>query len=271
MSKLEKEKKPQKGKMASSTFDHPINKLSRGEVLWDDDCVEAMAEGKLPAAPVNWDKILKPVDPNVVKQDEEVRTCQEAIEKAVCPKCSRNPFQFFDDAAWASDGEEVKHCNVFCQGTESSPCSQCSEDSQTKNPPRKKTKQEKVTETNALVQAKGFHKEDFEGEEETPQKISADACKWCQLEPCIVDDEETEGKMIVDNLNAQEGSEMNNFRFALCRMCARQLGCVGERHILPRCVCLFIEANFVEAGEKRTGFKPKAMKKQRQRHGWQNE
>jgi len=77
--------------------------------------------------------------------------------------------------------------------------------------------------------------------------------------------------MIVDNLNAQEGSEMNNFRFALYRMCARQLGHAGERCILPRCVCLFIEANFVEPGEKRTGFKPKAMKKQRQRDGWKNE
>jgi len=64
-----------------------------------------------------------------------------------------------------------------------------------------------------LVQAKGFKKEDFEGE-------------GCQLDPCIIDDEESraEGKMIVDNLNAQEGSEMNNFRFALCRIHARRLG-----------------------------------------------
>jgi len=264
MSKENKKKKARVG----SIFDHPIPKLSRGDVLWDDDFVDDMAEGKQPTTPINWDKILKPIDENIIKQDEDVRTYEEAIEKAVCPKYSRNPFQFFDDATWTSDGEEVKHYNIFCQGTESSPCSQCSEDSRTKNPPRKKPKTEDANvkeakvKGNELVQAKGFNKNDYEGEETTPVKISADACKWCQLEPCIIDDEESraEGKMIVDNLNAQEGSEMNNFTFALYRMYARQLGYVGERYILPRCVYLFIENNFVVPGEKRTGFKQKTAK-----------
>jgi len=122
----------------------PSNQLTRGDVLWDDAFVDAMAEGKKPAEPINWDKILNPIDENVVKADVEVKTYTKAIEKittyedacekAVCPKHSRTPFKFFDDAMWTSDGEEVKHYNVFCQGTESSPCSQCSEDSQTKKP-----------------------------------------------------------------------------------------------------------------------------------------
>jgi len=54
---------------------------------------------------------------------------------------------------------------------------------------------------------------------------------------------------------------MKNFRFALHRMHARQLGYVGERCILPRCVYLYVEKHFVEPGEKRTGFKPKPQNK----------
>jgi len=58
-----------------------------------------------------------------------------------------------------------------------------------------------------LAQGKGFNKEDFERNKETHKKISADACKWCQLDPCVIDCEESvkEGKLIVDNPNAQEG------------------------------------------------------------------
>jgi len=243
----------------------PLNKLSRGDVLWDDDFVEAMTEGKKMEGKIDWDKILKPVDPNVIKEDGEVKmhtkaiekitSYQDAVEEAVCPKHNRNPFQFFDDASWTSDGMDVKHHNIKCQGAESSPCSFCSHESEVKTPPPKKTKHEEST----LAQAKGFNKEDFEGEEETPEKMSTDACKWCQLEPCVIDDEDSraEGKTIVDNLNSQEGTEMNNFRFALYRMFARQLGHVGERHILPRCVYLCVEKHFVVPGEKRTGFKPK--------------
>jgi len=234
-------------------FDHPLNQLTRGDVLWDDDFVDAMAEGKKPAEPIKWDKILKLIDKNVIKQDEEVRTCEDAIEKACCPKHRNKPFQFFDDATWTSDGEEVKHCNIFCQGTESGPCSQCSEDSQTENPPRKKAKP-----TNELVEAKGFRKEDHEGEEESPKKMPPNACKWCLLDPCIVDDEETveEGRMIVNNLIAQEAT-MKECRHPLCRMCAHHLGCTQKRWILPTCVCNWINEHFVKEGEERTGFKPK--------------
>ena len=166
-------------------FDHPLNQFSRGDALWDDEFVEAIAKGKKPAEPINWDKILKPIDKNVIQADVEVKTYTKAIEKitayldacekAVCPKHSKTPFKFFDDATWTSNGEEVKHYNSFCQGTESSPCSQCSEDSQTKNPPQKKAK----TNKNELVQAKGFNVDDFVGEEDTPKKVSAVVCKWC--------------------------------------------------------------------------------------------
>jgi len=82
-------------------------------------------------------------------KDEEARTHSDAMEMAVCPKCSSNPVKVFDDATWTSDGEEVKHYNICCQGTESSPCSQCSEDSQMKNPPHKNVKP-----TDELVQVK---------------------------------------------------------------------------------------------------------------------
>ena len=256
-----------------SLFAHPIQQLSRGDVLWDDDYVEAMAEGKKPAEPINWDKILKPVDEEIIKKDEVVRTYSEAIEKAMCPKYEYHPFKVFDDTTWYSDGEDVKHYNIKCLGTDSSPCSTCSNKKNVtkfdagvytpspspEKPPAKKPRQE----TSVFAQAAGFNKNDFEGEEESPQKISADACKWCQLEPCIIDDDESreEGKMIVDNLNSQQGTVMKNFRFALYRMHARQLGYVGERCILPRCVYLYVEKHFVEPGEKRAGFKPKPQNK----------
>ena len=256
-----------KNKKPHRLFSHPLNQLTRGDVLWDDAFVDAMAEGKKPAEPINWDKILKPIDENVVKADVEVKTYTKAIEKittyedacekAVCPKYSRTPFKFFDDATWTSDGEEVKHYNVFCQGTESSPCSQCSEDSQTKNPPNKKAKRN----PNELVQAKDFNVDDFVGEEDTPKKVSANACKWCLWDPCIVDDEEVreEGRTTVDNLNAQRAAgvalELDNYRFALYRMYARILGYKGKRYILPVCVQGYIDKHFVAPGEKRTGFK----------------
>ena len=241
-----------------SLFNHPIQQLSRGEVLWDDEYVEAMAEGRQPEGKTDWNRILKPIDPNAVK-DEKITTCDEACEKAMCPLYRERPLQLFDDATWTSDGEEVKHFNIRCLGTDSSPCSFCSHESEVKTPPAKKPKKE----TSEFAEAAGFNKHDYEGEEESPKKMSATACKWCQPDPCIIEDDESrgEGKMIVDNLNAQEGMEMNNFRFALYRMCAHQLGYVGLHHILPRCVHLFIEKNFVVPGQKRAGFKPKGKAK----------
>jgi len=108
-------------------FDHPLNQLIHGDVLWDNDFVNDMAEGKKPAEPIKWDKILKPINQCVINQDKEVRTYSESFEKAMCPKHHDDgqPFQLFDDATWCSDGEDVKHYNIRCLGTESSPYSKC--------------------------------------------------------------------------------------------------------------------------------------------------
>jgi len=249
-------------------FDHPLNYLSRGEAIWDDKYVEAMAEGKEPEGLIDWDKILKPIDVDVIKQDVEVKTYTKAIErittyedaceKAVCPKYQNNPFKFFDDAMWTSDGEDVKYYNIKCQGTDSSPCLFCSEeDNALKTPsPTPKAKRTK------LVQAKGFKLDDYEGKEDTSKKISANACKWCKLDPCILEDDEVneEGRVIIDNLNAQAQAgidlHLNNYRFALYQMYARCLGYKGDRYLLPICVQGYVDKHFVEEGKKHTGFKP---------------
>ena len=112
-----------------------------------------------------------------IKADEEIRTYSDAIEKATCPKYnySHNIFKLWDDATWYSDGEDVKHFNIKCLGTESSPCSFCS-DKSVKTPEKKKPE---------FAQAKGFNKDDFEGEEETPEKIPPNACKWCLRIPVL--------------------------------------------------------------------------------------
>jgi len=65
-------------KKPPSIFDHPLNQLSRGDVLWDDNYVDAMAEGKKIEGKIDWDKILKPVDPNIIKQDDKVKTCTKS-------------------------------------------------------------------------------------------------------------------------------------------------------------------------------------------------
>lgn len=248
--------------------------------MFSDDFVEAMAEGKKFALPKNlddiivevpdedddkgidWDAVLKPIPKEEIAKDEEIRTYQDAMEKAICPKCDKsNMFKVFDDATWTSDGEEVKHYNVYCQGTESSPCSYCSENEKvvykTPSPTPKPNRSE-------FAQAKGFNLSGFEGEEDTPEKKPAsgsEARKWCHRFPCLVDDEEVreEGKELVDNLNAQAlaGTELqlNNYRFALYRMHARVLGFRGKRYLLPVCVQAYVDKHFVEEGEKRTGFK----------------
>jgi len=91
-----------------------LNHLSRPEVLWDDEEFDAMAEGRKIEGPIDWDKILKPVDPNVIQEDEEVKTYTAAIEKAVCPmhNTKRNVFAFFDDVTLTSDGEKIKHHGI---------------------------------------------------------------------------------------------------------------------------------------------------------------
>ena len=263
---------------------HPLaecamNKIARGAAVFADDYVEAMAEGKKFPLPKNlddvvvdvddeddddddkgidWDAVLKPVPKEEIVKDEEVRTHAEAIQKAVCPKySSRNPFKVFDDATWCSDGEEVKHFNIFCQGTESSPCSYCS-DKDFKTPSPKKKKPD-------FAQAKGFRLEDYEGEEDTPRKMPAGviACKWCKWAPCMLenDDVNEEARTIVDNLMAQEeqGIDLHfkNYRYALYRMYARALGYRGERVLLPVCVQAYVDKHFSNKDEERVGFKPK--------------
>jgi len=244
-----------------------MNKVARGAAVFTDEHVEAMAAGKNVKLPKNLDDIVldvdddksgKPVPKELIATDEEVRTYSDAIEKAMCPKyeTKRNMFALFDDATWHSDGEEVKRFNVYCQGTESSPCSYCSEAYATppKNPP-KKTKDK-----NELVQAEGFNLAAYEGEESPPKKRSKNACKWCDLDPCIVDDNETmeEGRVIVDNLNAQKlqgvAIHLKEYRYALYKMHARALGFIGCRHILPNCVYNYINKHFSTKDEERTGY-----------------
>ena len=60
---------------------------------------------------------------------------------------------------------------------------------------------------NTIINSMG-RPEDFEGEEDTPKKVSANARKLCLWDPCIVDDDEVreEGWIIVDNLNAQQAA-----------------------------------------------------------------
>jgi len=253
-----------------------MNKIAQGTAVFTDEHVEAMAPGtdvKLPKnlddivddvddsgseEGINWDKILQPIPKEEIAKDDDARTHSEAIEKAVCPKCDtkRTCFAFFDDATWTSDGEEVQHYNIWCQGTESSPCSCCSESEKKTHTPVKKIRAQK------LVQAKGFNLNDFEGEEadSPPKKRSKCACRWCDREPCIVDDNETveEGRVIVDNLNAQKlaGVELNlkNYRHSLYKMHARALGYVGYREILPNCVHNYLNEHFSTKDEERTGY-----------------
>ena len=246
-------------KRVANVMDHPMAKISKGTAVFSDECVEAMAAGKNLPLPKRLDDVVVDVDSSDKEnEDEHIATHGDAVEKACCPKCNRNPFKFFDDATWTSDGEEVKHYNIFCQGTESSPCSQCSHDSQTKNPPRETPKPTK------LVQAKGFRLEDYEGEEDTPQKMPANGaktCKWCHWAPCILDNDEVndEARIIVDNLIAQEqqGVDLHykNYRYALYRMYARALGCRSERVLLPVCVQAHVDKHFSNKDEERVGFR----------------
>ena len=244
-------------KRVANVMDHPMAKIAKGTAVFSDEYVEAMAAGKNPPLPKRLDDIVVD-DDSSEKENEVIRTYCDAEEKACCPKYSNNPFKFFDDATWTSDGEDIKHYNIFCQGTESSPCSQCSHDSQTKNPPRETPKPKK------LLQAKGFHLEDYEGEEDTPQKMPANgakACKWCHWAPCILDNDEVndEARILVDNLIAQEkqGVELHykNYRYALYRMYARALGYRGKRVLLPVCVQAYVDKHFSNKEEERVGFR----------------
>jgi len=243
-------------------MDSAMSKVAKGTAVFSDEFAEVMATRKDVQLPKNLDDIVEDVE------KENIPETPEPTKKSrICPKyhTSAPVFKVFDDATWYSDGEDVKWYNIKCQGTESNPCSVCSDPQRvtrmkageftpSPTPPPKEVK---------FAKASGYNREDFEGEEETPEKISANACKWCQRDPCIVDDEEsrTEGCQLVDDLKENPEITMKNIRFEVYRMYARQLGYVGFRHILPRCVGLFIDEKFVEPGEERTGYKDKATKK----------
>jgi len=242
-------------------FDSPMTKVSKGTAVFSDDYVNSMAEGKMKGLPKNLDDIIVDVDK---ENDDPVPRCSkkmksysglDAQEMMLCPKyVKRNVFAVFEDASYYSDGE-LKHFNIKCQSTESSPCSYCETPSPSppKQPPEVK---------NEFAQAKGFDINDYVGEEETPKKISANACKWCHWDPCIMKNENVnqEGEVIVDNLMAQEEQgvqlEKKNYRCALYRMYARKLGYRGERVMLPVCVQVWIDKNFTDEGEQQTGFIP---------------
>ena len=269
--------KPLNKKRQGSFFDSPMTKIAKGTAVFCDEFANSMAEGKKVPLPKNlddtvvdvdkenvgidWENVLKPIPKEEIAKDEEIRTCQDAMEKAICPKHSKfNMFKVFDDATWTSDGEEAKHYSICCHGTESSPCSHCSDADKVHKAPSPEAKKPPVKK-NTFAQAIGFNAQDCEGEEDTPVKVSADACKWCKWDPCILEDDETneEARVTVDNLMMQEQQgiklEFRNYRCALCRMYARRLGCKGKRVILPVCVQCFVDKHFSEKDEERTGFK----------------
>jgi len=252
-----------------------MNKIARGAHVFLDDFVEAMASGKNVKLPKNLDDII---DDNVsdledIADEEKVAvsndkptTYADACERLHCPRYQRscNAFRLFDDATWYSDGEDVKRYNIKCLGTDSSPCSACSNKEVTRvkaglyTPSPSPTKPKKFA-----FDAEGFNKADYKGEEDTPKKVSADGCKWCKWEPCIMENDmvNDDAKDLVDNLIAQEKQGIaltyKNYRFALYRFYARALGYKGKRVLLPVCVQLFIDNNFDEKGKECTGFKSK--------------
>jgi len=231
--------------------------------------VEAMATGKMKELPKNLDDIIVEVD-DAEEEDfvstrcsKKVKTCRSSLDLEgvdLCPKyANRSVFAVFDDASYYSDGD-LKNFNIKCQGKETSPCSLCTGDSGDDNYVKTPSLKGKGSE---FVQAKGFDINDCEAEEETPKKVSGNACKWCKWDPCILEDDDVneEARVVVDNLMAQEAQGIDvthrNYRYALYRMYARALGFTRVRELLPVCVQAFLDKNFSYEGEERTGFKAK--------------
>jgi len=239
-------------------LDHPMRKIANGTAVFSDDYVNAMADGTMKCLPKKMDDIVVDVDSekeNRCTKKMKSYTPLDSQDVLLCPKYgNRDIFALFDDASYYSDGN-VKHYNITCQGTDSSPCSFCISDEEKRTPSPK----------NQFVKPKGFNINDYEGEEDTPKKMPAGVpvCKWCNLAPCILENEETrdEGECIVDHLNEEvnEGKDvpLRNYRHALYRMYARRLGYKGKgvRVLLPVCVQAYVDKHFVEEGEVRTGFK----------------
>ena len=183
--------KPLDRKRVGTFLNSPMAKIAKGTAVFLDDFVNGMAEGKKPSLPkylndlvvdINDEeeeeeaKVLQPIDDNIVAKKKKIIKCtydkleDMHDEDKLCPKHNdRDPFALWSNATHHSDGE-LNHFNVACQGTESGPCSFCAEDP--------KTPEASPVKPKTLAQAKGFNVNDCEGEECTPKKISANACKW---------------------------------------------------------------------------------------------
>jgi len=258
----------------------PMSKIAKGCAVFTDDFVDAMAEGRKVALPKNLDEIVVDVDSEKENESDSekedsftIHRCSKKVksykssldleEVDLCPKYGkRNAFAIWEDASFYSDGE-LKQFHIKCQETESSPCSFCSGDSGEDNYVKTPSPKRKGSE---FAQAKGFDINNYEGEEDTPKKMAAGIgklCKWCEWDPCILEDDEVneEARVIVDNLMAQEAQGIDvthrNYRYALYRMYARALGYKQVRQLLPVCVQAFLDKNFSYEGEERTGFKAK--------------
>jgi hypothetical protein len=260
-------------KRLGQALEHSMSKISKGTAVFSDEFVNAMAEGKPVPLPKNLDDVVVDIDSeeeddkNSDKENgnkslrctKKLKTYKSSLDVEdiePCPKYARRgPFAVWEDASYYSDGE-LKHFNIKCQETESSPCSFCTGDSGDDNYVKTPSPKGKGSE---FAQAKGFDINDYEGEEATPNKRSANSCKWCMWDPCVMNNDEVneEAKVIVDNLIAQEkqGIEVSykSYRYALYRYYARVFK-YKERELLPVCVQSFIDENFVEEGEERTGF-----------------
>jgi len=263
-------------KRLGDVLEPSMSKISKGTAVFADNFVDAMADGKAVPLPKNLDDVIVDVDSeeeddNNNEKENNSRRCTKKVQSykssfdfediEPCPKyAKRGPFAVWEDASCYSDGE-VKLFNIKCQETDSSPCLFCTGDSGDDNYVKTPSPKGKGSE---FAQAKGFDINDYEGEEETPKKMAAgkgQLCKWCKRDPCILEDDEVneEARVVVDNLTSQaaQGVELTfrNYRHALCRFCARVLGC-KDRQLLPVCVQAFIDKNFSEEGEEHTGFIP---------------
>jgi len=94
------------------------------------------------------------------------------------------------------------------------------------------------------------------GEESSPSPSPPPtACRWCEMDPCVVEHCEQERFYLVETAMA-EGKSPNEIRYGLYKMHAYALG-YKARTPLPRCVLNFITANFPAPDNLYTGFKPK--------------
>jgi len=94
-----------------------------------------------------------------------------------------------------------------------------------------------------------------------PKNVSANACYWCKLEPCIVKNEQTleKERKVVEELIVLEkqGKRMHylNYSHAVYGMYNFALGHNGERVLLPICVQYHVSDCYTNMGETRVKFR----------------